>query len=134
MIKKEQKFLNSSLKSGEKEDDEGFSTYLYEVLKGTKPAALVTCEENLLGQMLPKLQKENLRYFIQSLPNSKVNIFFGAKECIEIVENFLNKPMCKFSPFEDFILGAILGYDIKLQCKRLLKRSDVNQENNSTAV
>lgn len=84
--------------------------------------------------MLPKLQKENLRYFIQSLPNSKVNIFFGAKECIEIVENFLNKPMCKFSPFEDFILGAILGYDIKLQCKRLLKRSDVNQENNSTAV
>ena len=69
-----------------------FSTYLYEVLKGTKPAALVTCEENLLGQMLPKLQKENLRYFIQSLPNSKVNIFFGAKECIEIVENFLNKP------------------------------------------
>ena len=103
-----------------------FSTYLYEVLKGTKPAALVTCEENLLGQMLPKLQKENLRYFIQSLPNSKVNIFFGAKECIEIVE--------KFSPFEDFILGAILGYDIKLQCKRLLKRSDVNQENNSTAV
>jgi len=111
-----------------------FSTYLYEVLKGTKPAALVTCEENLLGQMLPKLQKENLRYFIQSLPNSKVNIFFGAKECIEIVENFLNKPMCKFSPFEDFILGAILGYDIKLQCKRLLKRSDVNQENNSTTV
>ena len=134
MIKKEQKFLNSSLKSGEKEDDEGFSTYLYEVLKGTKPAALVTCEENLLGQMLPKLQKGKFEIFYSKFAKFQSKYFFGAKECIEIVENFLNKPMCKFSPFEDFILGAILGYDIKLQCKRLLKRSDVNQENNSTAV
>ena len=61
-----------------------FSTYLYEVLKGTKPAALVTCEENLLGQMLPKLQKENLRYFIQSLPNSKVNIFLVQRNALKL--------------------------------------------------
>lgn len=102
-----------------------FNTYLYEVSKGTKPVALLTCEDKLLKQILSKLENFGLSYFVQDLQNSKVNIFFGLKECIDVVEKYLNKPLCELSPLEDFILGAILGYDIKLQCKRLLERNTV---------
>lgn len=100
-----------------------FDTYLYEVAKGTKPAALVTCEAVLLEKILPKIKHMDLSYFVQNLDREKVNVFFGKQECIDVVEKFLDKPLCELSIFEDFILGAILGYDIKLQCKRLLKRS-----------
>jgi len=106
-----------------------FNTYFYEVLKGTKPVALVTCEGEIANKITEKLKKSGLDYTLQNLPNpdknrsSKVNIFFGAKECIEVVEKFLSKPLDDLDPFEDFILGAILGYDIKIQCKRLLNRS-----------
>lgn len=111
-----------------------FNTYLYEVSKGTKPVALVTCESSLLNKCLPKLQKENMSYFVQKLSSDKINLFFGNSECIDVVKKFLNKPMCEFSPFEDFILGSILGYDIKLQCKRLLGRYDINADKNSRTV
>ncbi len=111
-----------------------FNTYLYEVLKGTKPVALVTFERPLLDKVLLKLQKEKVGYFVQNLSMDKVNLFFGKKECINVIEKFLNKPMCEFSPFEDFILGSILGYDIELQCKRLLDRSNINSDKNSHVV
>jgi len=111
-----------------------FNTYLYEVLKGTKPLALITFESSLLDKAAAKLQKEGLEYFVQNLPNSKVNLFFGAKECIKVVEKFLNKPLCALSSYEDFILGVILGYDIKLQCKRLIQRSDINNKKNTPVV
>lgn len=102
-----------------------FDTYLYEISKGTKPAALLTCENALLEKILQKLKRKDLSYFVQNLDRAKVNIFFGNKECIDVIEKFLNKPMCSFSPLEDFILGAILGYDIKLQCKRLIEHNKV---------
>lgn len=102
-----------------------FDTYLYEVSKGTKPAALVTCEAVLLDKILPKLKHKDLSYFVQNLDKGKVNLFFGNKECIDVIKKFLDKPLCSLSSLEDFILGAILGYDVKLQCKRLLERNKV---------
>lgn len=102
-----------------------FNTYLYEVSKGTKPMALVTCEAGLLEKILSKLKKESIPYCVQNLPNSKINIFFGKKACVDVVEKFLDKPLDKLSLYEDFILGTLLGYDIILQCKRLLERDNI---------
>ncbi len=102
-----------------------FDTYLYEVLKGTKPVALVTCDSALLDRAFCKLKQKDLSYFVQNIGDGKTNLFFGKKECIDVIEKFLNKPLCALSPLEDFTLGIILGYDVCLQCKRLLDRSEI---------
>ncbi len=98
-----------------------FDTYLYEISKGTKPAALVTVEASLLDKIVYRLEKLNIAYLIQHVECDKVNVFFGGRECIETLKTFL-KPLGELNIYEDFILGAILGYDTKLQCERFLKR------------
>lgn len=104
-----------------------FNTYFYEVSKGTKPVALVTCEFSLTDKILSKLKRENVPFFMQKLSDFKANIFFGKKECIDVIKKFLNKPLNMLTPAEDFILGTILGYDTVLQCKRFLERSGINE-------
>ncbi len=98
-----------------------FDTYLYEISKGTKPVALVTVENELVLKIETKLKKLKIAYLIEPLEFNKVNIFFGKKECIAALKTFL-KPLNTLNPYEDFILGAILGYDIQMQCERFLKR------------
>lgn len=98
-----------------------FDTYLYEISKGTKPVALVTLEDFLLPKVTERLKKLGIAFLLQPLDCSKVNVFFGKKECIKTLESFL-KPLNALNPYEDFILGTILGYDTVLQCERFLKR------------
>lgn len=98
-----------------------FDTYLYEISKGTKPVALVTVDELCLSRIKEKLKKLDIAFLIQSLDCNKINVFFGKKECIETIQTFL-KPLDMLNPYEDFILGTILGYGTKKQCERFLKR------------
>lgn len=98
-----------------------FDTYLYEISKGTKPVALVTLEEFHILKIKEKLKKLGIEFLIQPLEFGKVNVFFGKKECIKALKTFL-KPLDKLNPYEDFILGTILGYDTEKQCERFLKR------------
>lgn len=100
-----------------------FDTYFYEVLKGTKPVALVTCESSFKDKIAKKLEKAGLDFIIQDVSDLKINIFFGKKDCMGVIKKFFMKPLNSLNPYEDFILGAILGYDIKLQCKRLLEKT-----------
>lgn len=102
-----------------------FNTYLYEVSKGTKPVALVTFEAALLDDALCKLKKRGLKFLVQRIDDSKVNLFFGKKECIEVIKTFI-KPLSKLNPYEDFILGTVLGYDTTLQCERFLNMLNKN--------
>ena len=43
-------------------------------------------------------------------------------ECINAIRFLVNQPLNKLSPEQDFILGAMLGYDICVQCKRYCDR------------
>lgn len=97
-----------------------FNTYLYEVLKGTKPVALLTCAVLFEEKIVKKLEKAGLDYVIQHLSNDKINVFFGKKPCIELIRAALLKPLNELNPYEDFILGTILGYNIEAQCRRFL--------------
>jgi len=54
--------------------------------------------------------------------NKNINIFFGKEECINAIKLMVNRPLNQLSPEEDFILGALLGYDIRVQCERYCKR------------
>ena len=52
----------------------------------------------------------------------RLNLFFGKKECLDAIRMIVTKPLCQLTPEEDFILGAMLGYDICAQCERYCER------------
>jgi hypothetical protein len=68
-----------------------------------------------------KLQHHQIDYIIQHLSSKKINIFFGANECIEVIRKFGGKPLNEYTPEEDFILGIMLGYCRSKQCLRYIK-------------
>lgn len=53
--------------------------------------------------------------------NEKINVFFGAKDCVDVVKTFVSKKLNELTPEQDFILGIMLGYDRLKQCERYLK-------------
>jgi len=70
---------------------------------------------------LKKLKTNNIHYNIQHVTSQKVNVFFGAKECVDVIRCFCHKKLNELSPEEDFILGTLLGYNQVVQCTRYLK-------------
>ncbi len=74
---------------------------------------------------LERLQHQQIDYATQSLKNEHINLFFGKKECIEVVRHIIDKPLNQLTPEEDFILGVMLGYDICRQCKRYQNRKTI---------
>jgi flavodoxin long chain len=46
----------------------------------------------------------------------------GMKELYDAIRMIVTKPLCQLTPEEDFILGAMLGYDICAQCERFCER------------
>lgn len=65
-----------------------------------------------------RLQEQHWDYVKQELNNEHVNFFFGKKACLEVVRLIVDRPLNCLSPEEDFIIGALLGYDICVQCER----------------
>lgn len=98
-----------------------FSHLIYECKKGVRSAALCTMQSDFREQAIAKLETNRMAYFVCPVNNRKVNIFFGAKDCIDVLSNICNKPLNTLSPEEDFMLGAILGYSICEQCRRYRK-------------
>ncbi len=100
-----------------------FTHLIYECKKGVRSAALCTLQSECEERAVSKLETNQMAYFICPLSNSRMNVFFGERVCIEVIRRFCNKPLNKLSPEEDFILGAILGYSICEQCGRYCKKS-----------
>lgn len=108
-----------------------FLHHIYEYKKGLRNLVLHTLDASLREQAENKLNKLNIHYFIREVTPSKINIFFGARECVDVIKQFGDKQLNLFTPEEDFILGIMLGYDRLQQCQRyvhmsLLKKSKVN--------
>ena len=61
-------------------------------------------------------------YLLQPVTEQKVNLYFGKRSCLDAVQTFVDKPLNKLTPEEDFMLGIMLGYDISMQCERYCKR------------
>ena len=101
--------------------DDVLHAYIYELKKGTKLMALITVNTYFRERYCEKIKKNHLHCCIQNI-GTKDNIFFGAKECIDIVSAFLSKKLHKLTPEQDFILGIMLGYNRSLQCKRYLNK------------
>jgi len=95
-----------------------FLHHIYEYQKGLRNLILHTLSKNLESQALDRLEKLKIPYYVQNVSDSKINLFFGEKNCVDIIRLFGNKPLNEYSPEEDFILGIMLGYGMIPQCAR----------------
>ncbi len=100
-----------------------FANHIYEYKKGVRRMVLYTVNNRFVDQAVERLRNEDISFTLQEVGNGRTNLFFGRKECIEVVRRMINRPLQLLSPEEDFILGALLGYDICVQCERFCRRS-----------
>jgi hypothetical protein len=102
--------------------------HIYEYKKGLRNLVLHTLSSTYKYEAEKILKRQNINYIIREVTSGKINIFFGAEYCVEVLKKFGNKSLSDFTPEEDFILGIMLGYDQIRQCERYLKRiSSKNQ-------
>ena len=69
-----------------------------------------------------RLRHQNIPYILQPAGKNTLNLYFGRRECLEAIRLIVTRPLNELTPEEDFILGAMLGYDICAQCERYCKR------------
>ena len=83
---------------------------------------LYTFNKKYQDFVVARLHSQQIPYIIQPVGNNCLNLFFGRKECLDAIRLIITKPLNQLSPEEDFILGAMLGYDIRVQCERYCER------------
>ena len=98
-----------------------FSHHLYEYSKGLRRLILHTARAEHQERIIEKLEQKKIAHIITHPAPYKINVFFGDPDCIEVLKAFPHLNLTELSLEQDFILGAMLGYDIKVQCRRYLK-------------
>lgn len=96
--------------------------HIYEYKKGVRRMVLFTFNKKYEQYAISRLQRQNIGYVTLPVGNDRINLFFGKKECLDAIRLMINRPLNMLSPEEDFILGAMLGYDICAQCERYCER------------
>ena len=96
--------------------------HIYEYKKGLRNLVLHTMPTGLRDVAEAQLKKYDISYIIRAVGKTKINIFFGAGDCVKIIDSFGDKSLSEYTPEEDFILGIMLGYCRLAQCGRYLKR------------
>ena len=81
-----------------------FLNHIYEYKKGIRSMVLCTINKSYEKIATDRLESQQ--------------IYFGRPECIDAIRLLITRPLNLFTPEEDFILGALLGYDICMQCER----------------
>ncbi|HOF33401.1 MAG TPA: DUF2023 family protein [Spirochaetota bacterium] len=105
-----------------------FLHHIYEYQKGLRNLILHTLSKNLENQAVTRLEKLKIPYFVQNVSDSKINLFFGEKNCVDIVRLFGDKPLNEYLPEEDFILGIMLGYGMIPQCSRYITNRNKHKQ------
>lgn len=96
--------------------------HIYEFKKGVRQMVLFTFNKKFADYATTRLEHQGIDYLIQPVGNDRINLFFGRKECLNAIRLMVTRPLNQLSPEEDFILGAMLGYDICAQCERYCDR------------
>lgn len=109
--------------------------HIYEYEKGIRYLVLCTLSHTDCQAILPKLRGRGIDYYCKQTPSgNKTNLFFGRSACIETVRRLLeSKDLHELGHEEDFIIGAMLGYDLCGQCERYLGRLCQSQQQANTA-
>jgi Protein of unknown function (DUF2023) len=107
---------------------EVFLHHLYEYHKGLRSLILHTMAAALQEPMEARLKREGIAYRIYPLGKSRINVFFGAKECVAVIDSIGKSSLAEYTLEEDFILGTMLGYSRLQQCERYLKMVEKKEE------
>ena len=99
-----------------------FLNHIYEYKKGVRQLVLYTMNREHEAFAVVRLEKNRIPFLIQKVGDNKINLFFGRRECLDAVRTFVDRPLNRLTPEEDFMLGAMLGYDICRQCMRFCDR------------
>ena len=97
-----------------------FYHHIYEYKKGIRNLILTTEKAEYKNSIENRLKRENIDYVIHDISSNKINVYFGAKECVDVVKTF-NSKLNELTPEQDFMLGIMLGYDRVKQCERYMK-------------
>ncbi len=103
-----------------------FLNHIYEFKKGIRHMILYTLQRKHLEFAIFRLNSQGIEYHIQELKGNRVNLFFGKRECVKAIRMMVDRPLNELTPEQDFILGAVLGYDICGQCNRYIERAEKN--------
>ncbi|MFP4353781.1 MAG: DUF2023 family protein [Phycisphaerae bacterium] len=98
-----------------------FLHHLYEYRKGLRSLVLHTLPGSRRECVEEKLTKESIAHKVCDLANGNINVFFGADECVAVIEAIGKSRLSDYTPEEDFILGTMLGYDRRQQCVRYIR-------------
>lgn len=101
-----------------------FLNHVYEYKKGVRRMVLYTVNRKYEAFATSRLRSQHIDFLIQPASDTSVNLYFGCPECIRAIRFLADRPLNLLSPEEDFILGAMLGYDICAQCERYCKRKN----------
>ena len=96
--------------------------HIYEYQKGVRRMVLFTFKKEYADFALRRLESQGIDYIVQPVGGDNLNLYFGRRECLDAIRLIVPRPLNQLSPEEDFILGALLGYDICMQCERYCKR------------
>ncbi|MBM3163437.1 MAG: DUF2023 family protein [Chlorobi bacterium] len=97
--------------------------HIYEFRKGLRSLVMHTLPVRHMLEATAKLRRYGIDYHIHAVGKKSINIFFGAPECVAVVRSVTGeKKLRDLNPEEDFVIGAMLGYDIRMQCERYLKK------------
>jgi len=101
-----------------------FLNHIYELKKGVRNMVLYTLKKEYTEYAVQRLKNQHISYLEQEVDDRKVNLYFGKQECMNAMRHIINSPLNNLTPEEDFILGAMLGYDICMQCDRYCGRKN----------
>ncbi len=96
--------------------------HIYEYQKGVRRMVLFTFNQKYEPAVVDRMQRLRLPFLLQPVGNGCLNLYFGRRECLDAVRMIVDKPLSRLTPEEDFILGAMLGYDLCAQCERYCER------------
>jgi hypothetical protein len=100
--------------------------HIYEFRKGLRSLVMHTLPIEKMAEVTARLRRFGIDYHIHAAGTKTINVFFGALECVAVVRLICGeKKLRELTPEEDFVLGSMLGYDIRRQCERYLKKSAV---------
>ncbi|MBQ4279928.1 MAG: DUF2023 family protein [Rikenellaceae bacterium] len=99
-----------------------FMHHIYEFKKGIRSLVLCTMCRTCADLVAERLRGQGIGYVVQEVDGRRVNLYFGKQACLDAVRTFVHKPLNRLTPEEDFMLGAMLGYDIAQQCERFCSR------------
>ena len=97
-----------------------FHHHIYEFKKGIRNLILTTEKSKYRQYIQNRLNNEHIDYLIHDIKQDKINVYFGEKNCVDVIKTF-NPKLNELSAEQDFMLGIMLGYDRVKQCERYLK-------------